>query len=75
MRLFADPARLQKLSALAVNLTDESGDMSQNIRLFSNVIESAAEEDRKPQLQDQKERSRIRRRAQRAEKNDIRTAR
>ena len=41
MRLFADPARLQKLSALAVNLTDESGDMSQNIRLFSNVIESA----------------------------------
>ncbi len=41
MRLFADPARLQKLSALAVNLIDESGDMSQNIRLFSNVIESA----------------------------------
>ncbi len=41
MRLFADPARLQRLSALASNLTDESGDMSQNIRLFSNVIESA----------------------------------
>ena len=41
MRMFADPARLQRLSALASNLTDESGDMSQNIRLFSNVIESA----------------------------------
>lgn len=41
MRLFADPARLQRLSAIASNLTDESGDMSQNIRLFSNVIESA----------------------------------
>ena len=41
MRLFADPARLQKLSSLAANLTDGSGDMSQNISLFSNVIESA----------------------------------
>ncbi|MGM9597777.1 MAG: preprotein translocase subunit SecA [Eubacteriales bacterium] len=41
MRLFADPARLQKLSSLASNLTDGSGDMSQNISLFSNVIESA----------------------------------
>ncbi len=41
MRLFADPARLQRLSSLAVNLTDETGDMSQNIRLFSNIIESA----------------------------------
>lgn len=41
MRLFADPARLQKLSAFATNLTDDSGDMSQNIKLFSSVIESA----------------------------------
>ena len=41
MRLFADPARLQRLSSLAVNLTDDTGDMSQNIKLFSNVIESA----------------------------------
>lgn len=41
MRLFADPAKLQKLSAFAAKLTDDSGDMSQNISLFSNVIESA----------------------------------
>lgn len=41
MRLFADPAKIQKLSAFAANLTDETGDMSQNISLFSSVIESA----------------------------------